>query len=719
MSDNKKRGISGYLSTLITGFKEWQSIKYSKKPRRMMLLFICVMNVVLLLIASWVISAFAIHSNTERDFFTAVYHTLTMILDAGCIEAIITDPGSSNVFLMIFCLVVIVISMITFTGSLIGYVTNLISSMIEDANVNTKKLMISGHLIILGWNTRASEIVNDLLYRGKKQKVVILTEAGRESIIDEIDERLGDTIRRENQNLKYEIRMLPWIKRHIIFWKKKIRNNITFIVREGDIFSSVHLNNIQVKKAESVIILSNGIHEKTCPAGIAEDYEKKLNGDNRTIKTLMQVIDLTSDVTSNDDQKIVVEVENEWTEELVEIIIKAKQKLGKCRVVPFRVHRVMGQLLSQFSLMPELNMAYRDLFSNKGATFYAMREKRNGSSVNYIEQYLAHHCNAVPLTFMKDNLEGQDYFYFVADDESAISVSSEVRSEYCATELNKNYWISEKHVLILGSNSKIENVMNGFQSFCNEWTNDDHPQILHVTIIDEEEKLKRMNYYQDYHFVENCIKAEIYEQGTIIKEITKFIYENPTDSSILILSDDFAMDDDIDSKALTFLIDAKDTINRAKVIKKNENFNIDIVVEIIDPKHYDILKSYDVHNVVISNRYISKMITQISENYALYNFYTDIMTYDSEDASSYDSKEVYIKRAGEYFEVLPPPNTTVESLVRTVFAKSRKFWGYEGDFAILLGYVDTLGKMHIFSGDQHKQVVSLTEDDKLIIFSNH
>jgi hypothetical protein len=112
------------------------------------------------------------------------------------------------------------------------------------------------------------------------------------------------------------------------------------------------------------------------------------------------------------------------------------------------------------------------------------------------------------------------------------------------------------------------------------------------------------------------------------------------------------------------------------------------------------------------------MITQISENYALYYFYADIMTYDSE-GSSFEGKEVYVKKAGEYFEKLPPPGTSVDSLIRTVFAKSRQFWGYEGDYAVLIGYVDTQNKMHVFSGDQLNQEVTLTDEDMLIIFSNH
>ena len=212
MPNSRKSGILGFLSSLFTNLREWQSIRYSKKPRRMMLLFICIMNIILLLVASWVISAFAIRSDTRPSFFTAVYHTLTMILDAGCIESIIADPGSANVFLIIFCLVIIVISMITFTGALIGYVTNLISSMIDGANMNSRKLRISGHLVILGWNNRASEIVNDLLYRPGRQKVVVLTENGKDEIIREIDERLNETIHRENRILiSFMFSPLPFV----------------------------------------------------------------------------------------------------------------------------------------------------------------------------------------------------------------------------------------------------------------------------------------------------------------------------------------------------------------------------------------------------------------------------------------------------------------------------------------------------------------------------
>ena len=92
---------------------EWESFRFSRKPHSMMLMVILFVNVLLVLLAAWIISAFAVPGNENTGFFTAVYNTFTMILDAGCIQSVISDPAGANLFLIIFCLVVIVVCMIT------------------------------------------------------------------------------------------------------------------------------------------------------------------------------------------------------------------------------------------------------------------------------------------------------------------------------------------------------------------------------------------------------------------------------------------------------------------------------------------------------------------------------------------------------------------------------------------------------------------------------
>lgn len=696
---------------------EWESFRFSRKPHSMMLMLILFVNVLLVLLAAWVISAFAVPGNENTGFFTAVYNTFTMILDAGCIQSVITDPAGANIFLIIFCLVVIVVCMITFTGALIGYATNVVSNLIENANANSIKLRISGHVAVLGWNTRASEIINDLLYCRTWQKVVVLSEGNREAILDEINERLADTIERENAALEESVRQMPRLKKFFYMHKHKLRNNVAVVVREGDVFSAVHLNNIQLNKAKSIIILGKDLRSAIREGASSDEETEK--GDNRTVKTLIQVVDIASNVLSADNQKVVVEIENEWTGDLVDKIIRAKLNLDKCRVVPFRVHTVMGQLLSQFSLMPELNKVYSSLFSNKGTSFFARSQARPASDIDFAETYLNTHRRALPLLFIKDEMTREDFFYYMADSDKDIDIASDRAMGTCPVGLNKDYWLPEKHVLILGSNSKISNVMDGYENFCSEWTNEKHPQIVHVTVVDDEEKLQRENFYSRYKFVENCVPARIIERDKIADIIKDFVYEHPDNSSILILSDDTVPDDDIDAKMMTFLIYAKDVINRARVNKRNVNFNVDIIAEVMDPRHVDLVRSYDVDNVVISNRYISKMVTQISEDFARYNLYADIMDYDDMETAVYDGIEIYIKKAGEYFSELPPKNTPVDTVIRSVYEASRRFWGSEMDFAMLLGYIDTRGKVTLFGGARDQQIVTLTAEDKLIVFSNH
>lgn len=184
----------------------------------------------------------------------------------------------------------------------------------------------------------------------------------------------------------------------------------------------------------------------------------------------------------------------------------------------------------------------------------------------------------------------------------------------------------------------------------------------------------------------------------------------------MILSDDKAVTEDIDSAALTYLIYVQDIILDRK--KKDPDFDrnsIDVVVEILNPKNFDVVHNYSADNVVISNRYISKMVTQIGRKQALFEFYSDILTYDEEGATSYESKELYIKEVDRFFDKNEiPAKCSARELIWSVFEASP-----QNNKEIILGYTSSNGKMTIFSGNQDDIQVELRPKDKLIIFSSH
>lgn len=681
-------------------FKEALSIKKSQHPGQIVLFSILVFNLVFFVIGALVIMIFAGQNN--MSFFEALYCTITMILDAGCIESVVGEIGEAGYLIPIICIIIVIIGMITFSGAVIGYITNYISGFIENSNAGTNRIDVSNHVIILNWNSRASEIINDFLYCNHKQVIIVLSDYDKEAIKREIDEKLSFTIRSENARLKQELSAVEYNK-------KKLKNNLTVVVRQGDIFSANQLHNISLLDATSVIILDDEQNRK-----IADDFK----GNSKTIKALMQVADIVSKLDSKDNQRIVVEINDDWTEDLVNKIIKYKRIHRKCTIIPIRVDVLLGQLLSQFSVMPNLNLAYRELFSNKGATFF-VDEIKVENEEDYISEYINTHDKAFPLSSHKT--ETNDYFYYVATVQGDLSKTTSKPASLIDIKLNHDYWIDRKNILILGHNSNCKEIMKGFKAFSNEWNRKDSgEEILNITVIDDPEYLEKMNYYKEYPFVTETISASVFDKDLIYETVEKFFEVNKGDISVLILSDDTVDSDNQDATALANLVYIQEIIsNKAKEDPSFLADRIDIVVEIVNPRHHDIVNSYSVRNVVISNRYISKMITQIGEKDSIYDLYNEIFTYDDPDSDCYDSKEIYVKKVTNFFKEIPP-ECSERDLVYSVWKASidESIPKSKRSPTILLGYVKREGNVYLFNSD-NKDTVKLDSGDKLIVYSNH
>ncbi len=689
------------------------SIKLAKTPGRLVITVILILNVAFILLASLLIKLLAVLPGTEdMGYWEAVYYTILMVLDGGCVTEVVGDVANTAVPLVIICIVVVMVGMVLFTGAVIGYLTNWISHFIEDANVGAHKLYLHDHTVILNWNTRASEIINDLLYCEGKQKIVVLVPSGKEDVERQIQERVEDTIAQENEKAVRDSENMGFFARRAYIRRHKIKNNLIVIVREGDTFSTLQLRDISIEHAKTIIILGNDETSSMCKY----DYEHRLSelerGNPQIIKALVQVAEITGADYSDDGQKIVVEVEDEWTSELVNRIIENKQVDGKCKIIPVTINKVLGRLLSQFSLMPELNLAYRELFSNKGATFFSCEGKIIDEHER-LSAFLSSHTHAIPLGLLEHN--GKVSAYYSAEQEEDHDKIVESEPITYTVSLNKDYWLEQKNVVILGYNSHIHDIMEGFADFCKEWNKDGKP-IVNLMVIDSQKHLEKMNYYREYDFVTSAVEAEVFDRTIICNTVEEFVDKTNGDVSVLILSDDTVSADKIDANAIANLIYIRDIISKKK--REDANFDegkIDIVVEINNPKHYDIVKSYSVNNIVISNRYISKMISQLGSKDDLYYFYNDILSYDEDISAGAESKEVYIKKVSRYFDELPAPCSAYE-LIRAVYTSAKE---QDENIALVLGYVKKNGEMILFCGDQRKQMVELEPTDKLIMFSTH
>lgn len=689
--------------------KEWLSLYVVKRPAGAILLGILLLNVSLLIVASIIIANLAPESLKYRGFWDSVFYTISMILDAGCIQYIVSDIGEASVGLIIVCLLVIMVGMITFTGAVIGYITNYISNFILNAKSGARALKISNHTVILNWNSRASEILNDLLYTNKKEVIVILVQSGAAQIEKEIEDRISVTLKKENSKIIDEGKRLGFLAGMKYVSANKLKNRLSIVVREGDTYSTKQLNDISILQARTVIILGEDVQNSTCKYEIRDRMERIEKGNSNTVKTLIQVAELTGSEESLDNQVVIVEVDDDWTASIVDKIISHKENLGKCNIVSVPVNRILGQILSQFSIMPELNFVYGELFSNKGAEF--MCTQYEGSEREFVEKTLNRNRRVVPLS-VKNTKIGREAFYIADDISEFENVKQSSKSDF-SVKIHPDFWLERRNIIIIGHNSNSTEIMDGFNAFRNEW-NREEEEILNVIVIDDKKNLEKRDYYKNYPYISKTIEAEIFEGDVIKKAITEFVDANELDTSILILSDDAVLSEDIDANALTYLIYVQDVIKEHEQrIPDFDRESIDVIVEIVNPKNYDVVHSYSVNNVIISNRYISKMVTQISRKESLYEFYKDILTYDDENATEYESEELYVKKVRRFFDAIPA-ECTAEELIRSVYDATP-----EDNKSIVVGYVKPGAKMVLFAGDQKNIKVKLEDRDKLIIFSNH
>lgn len=684
-----------------------------KQPSLTILIVIFILNLVLFAVAAGIISWLAPNSLAHSGFWPSVFYTITMVLDAGCIEYVIADIGQTSVALIIVCLLTVLIGMITFTGAVVGYVTNYISSFIENSKSGNRTVRVSGHTVVLNWNSRASEIVNDLLYTGKKETVIILSGQDSKDIEDEINERLSATLKEEFSKVREESESYPFLKRRIYRRKHRLQNRVTVIVRSGETYSTKQLNDISISQANSIILLTKEYQNVVCQYGNHERRELLEKGNANTLKTLVQVAEMTSSESSADHQTIIVEVEDDWTANLVDRVIAHKEKLAKCHIIPIYINRVLGQILSQFSIMPELNTVYSELFSNRGAEFFFKPQQWEDDVIQATRQYMLTHHYAIPLTIMQTPTG--NHAFSVANSNDDCERFSEVDQPAFSVSLNKAYHMLPRNIVIIGHNSKCQDIMNGFSAFRGEH-NLPEEEILNITVIDDEKSLERLDYYRAYPYVTKTVSADVFDAELIKSTIEEAVDSHDGDTSLLILSDDKTVTEDIDSAALTYLIYVQDIIAARQ--KNDPNFDresFDVVVEILNPKNYDVVHNFSADNVVISNRYISKMVTQIGRKQALFEFYSDILTYDEAGATSFESKELYIKEVDRFFEKDNiPAKCSARELIWGVFESSP-----QNNKEIVLGYTSPGGRMTIFSGNQDDIQVELHPKDKLIVFSNH
>ena len=680
--------------------RKFWNVKIATNPGRVVLNIIIVFNLLLFIISSLVLRSLEVPGSEGMSYPQATFYVIRLILSNNMDYEM---AGPHVVGIGIFTIVVMFLGTIFFTGSLIAYLTNFISTYMSYRNPALKKLYLYNHIVILGWNVRAPEIIRNFLFTGKKQEILILANEDRDVIQDAIDECLADAIYSRNTKLKQKYAKYGLFKRIYLYAKNKLRNRLVIMIKQGDTYSSQQLKGVSLNLADAVIILGEDLNNNIPEDSNGGLYDEAY-GNSQIIKTVAQVAHITSSEDSINNQNIIVEVDDTVTLDLVSKIIKDQKQLEKCRIIPMPVTHTMGSLISQFALNPEMGPIYSELLSQYGLTI-SVKETDEEDTIEYTRNYLKTHKVSLPLSSTKVGDKNYGFYIGEVGDEEIPS-----QYEYKPKDIKITDCIRTEFndVIFFGHNTQFKQVLKSIDATVGLKKGRNN-----ILIIDSKRSIPA-NFT-----LKNCDIQEVYTTSNNPKKIyeafVSFLKNAKHDVTLVLLSNNEKSIDHADDETIASLVRVREL--QSIILKNNPEINIKnikVVVEILDPKHHDIVKSFNVHNVIISNRLTSKMITQFAFESTLFDLYLDMLV-KSEDLSQQKrmdiNSDMYTLKATECFKEIPQDITAFD-LIRSVFEASIK----DGKYVIVIGVIDENGVITLFDKNQKEIKPKITKDTKLILY---
>lgn len=487
---------------------------------------------------------------------------------------------------------------------LIGFITTSLNKMLYEFRKGRGKIIENEHTLILGWNERVVDIIRELILANeseRKASVVILAEEDKEYMDDLISKRLPNTMTTE------------------------------IIATQGDYANINELQRVNVQEAKSIIILAN------CTESAS--IEKKVASDVQCIKSILAI---TSCQGGTNELPIVAEV---FTEEKREIISFFEDE----NIIAIDSWTIMGKLLVQTSLTSGLEMVYNEILSFDGCEVYFHEDAWNNVNFYDLAYYLEDgiplgiYSEATGLILRPDRdtiLKNGDQVIILAEDDSTIKLGTQKKFNPKSIPLKDEKLAQvQKKVLILGWHKVAEIFIEEATDYL---IKDSEFDILFHEPTDELRKIVKELQEEYEEFTINLIDSNplVIE---CLHEINPSQYDN-----VIVLSQSMKEEsaDKIDSDTLIILLMLR------KVINDFEKTHL--LTQVLNSENQEIINQTDVDDFIISNKLITMILAQLSEEPLIKTFYDDIF---SEDGS-----EIYVKPTTLYFEEFPQKITFAEAM---------------------------------------------------------
>lgn len=322
-------------------FRAKLTVQMGKRPILMTMLFLAAANLVIVLIAGGIALAIDSGAYDNNYFYAAALALKWLILPSATLSI-------TNTAMLVLAIFVAVLGMVLFTGTVIALTTNYLRNYMATKTDGRGKLALSGHIVILNYNSCVPAVLTDFMYQGIEDTVLLLSDKDREFVSAE---------------LAGEVAALR---------DKPLKQKLNLIVRKGNPLSASELNEINIKDAKAVLVMDNESAEDDESEGGASHYD--------TVKLLLRL----SKSSIAPSCPIAVESESYKTAELIRYLCRTISGLQNKSVDVFSYTRKLGQMLALSALCPSVSGVLFDLLSSSGCGFYPVEPM---SPEKYLQKY--------------------------------------------------------------------------------------------------------------------------------------------------------------------------------------------------------------------------------------------------------------------------------------------------------------------------------------------
>jgi len=576
----------------------------------------------------------------DKGFFDIAWMGMMRTLDAG------TMGGDEGPWGFLFSMFAITLGGVFFISILIGLITTGIENKIEELRKGKSVVMETGHTVILGWTEQVFSIISELVLANENQKrpcIAILANRDKVEMEDEIHQHVGST------------------------------KNTRVVCRSGTPIDMSDLEIIGIHGARSIIILS------------AENGDP----DSNVIKTVLAI-------TNNPHRRpepyhIVAELRNSKNLDVAKMV-------GKDEVEIILVGDLVARVIAQTCRQSGLSVVYTELLDFGGDEIYFHDEP--GLAGKTLGEILPVYEDSSVMGIVKEGttpllnppmdtvITANDKIIVIAEDDDTTKLSGKTDYAINVDAISSGPEpepVPEK-VVILGWNWRAPAIICELDNYVAKGSS--------VTVV------------ANFEDGEEAIKKRCAKLGNIS---VKFILGDTTDRAtldglnlpgyqhvILLCYSDTLTTQQADSITLITLLHLRDISD-----KRGHPFSI--VSEMLDIRNRALAEVTRADDFIVSDRLISLMLSQVSENKQLNAVFADV--FDPEGS------EIYLKPATVYVK----PGMAVNFY--TVMESARR----RGHIAI--GY-----KLKALSGDAEKawgvvvnpaksEMVTFAEGDKIVVIA--